>query len=142
MAANQTGYTLTLIPDSYDVFGKTRTVLASIAPTSSSYYTGGYLITPQNVGFRLITDATYSGTLPGSGDARNIDFACRLRCHEPVSPVVRRGGFGCGSGGVCFGWRCQWLRVPGSLLRELTAAYLHSTAGAVHRSCGVRPPFL
>jgi hypothetical protein len=67
MAANQTGYTLTLIPDSYDVFGKTRTVLASIAPTASSYYTGGYLITPQNVGFRLITDATYSGTLPGSG---------------------------------------------------------------------------
>lgn len=67
MAANQTGYTLTLIPDSYDVFGKTRTVLASIKPGSSTYYTGGYLITPQNVGLRLITDAVYSGTLPGSG---------------------------------------------------------------------------
>jgi hypothetical protein len=67
MSASQTGYTLTIIADSFDDWGKTRTVLAKVAPGSSTYYTTGYLIAAATVGLRLITDAVVSGLAPTSG---------------------------------------------------------------------------
>lgn len=69
MAASQTGYTLTKISSLSDISigGSLRQMGFDVAPTASTYFTTGYLITPANVGLKVIYFAHIGSQNPPSG---------------------------------------------------------------------------
>ena len=52
---------LTYLPDSLDVFGKTRSTVYDCA-ADASYPAGGYPVSPANIGFRTIIGAAEIGS--------------------------------------------------------------------------------
>jgi len=69
MAASQTGYTLTKNQQLSDISigGLLRLETFNVAPTASSYYTSGYLITPANVGLSHIYFVIFGTQVPVNG---------------------------------------------------------------------------